>query len=110
MRTSITAAVACAAASLLVACGNPVPDPGPDLTRLPSVPGTQVGGVSDTSVPKADTVVSPVPATQVDPAAARANRAMTPAQESSAMPMPGQNNDHSAPLTPAKAASGTLKP
>lgn len=109
MRTSITAVFACAAASLLVACSKASPEPGPDLAHLPKVPGTQAGGVSDSSVPKADTVISPVPATQADPAAARANRTMSPAQESSAMPMPGQNNDHSAPLTPAGPASGTLK-
>jgi hypothetical protein len=30
---------------------------------------------------------------------------MTQSQESSAMPMPGQNNDHSAPVGPAKRAS-----
>ena len=109
MRKSFTAVAVCAATSLLLACNKPIPDPGPDLTRLPSVPGTQSGGSSDSSVPKADTVLSPAPATQTDPAAARSNSAMTPAQESSAMPMPGQNNDHSAPLTPAKPASATLR-
>jgi hypothetical protein len=30
---------------------------------------------------------------------------MSRAQESAAMPLPGQNNDHSAPLIPAKPAS-----
>jgi hypothetical protein len=30
---------------------------------------------------------------------------MTRAQESSQMPIPGQNNDHSAPVVPAKPAS-----
>ena len=40
------------------------------------------------------------------PPAGRTNRAMTGAQESNAMPLPGQNNGHSAPLTPPKRASG----
>lgn len=108
MRTSLTALATCAATSLLLACSKPTPDQGPDLTRLPSVPGTQSGGSSDSSVPKADSVFPPAPAAQTDPAAARSNSTMTPTQESSAMPLPGQNNDHSAPLTPAKPASGTV--
>jgi hypothetical protein len=41
-----------------------------------------------------------------DAASVRSNSTMTRAQESNAMPMVGQNNDHSAPLTPANRASG----
>lgn len=59
---------------------------------------------ADTSVPPADTVAMPsaVPAGPTS-AAGRSNKAMTAAEESGAMPMPGQNNDHSAPTAPAKA-------
>lgn len=61
----------------------------------------------DTSVPAADSVLTPAPgASQPDAAAARSNRGMTAAQESSAMPMAGQNNDHSAPVATGKRASG----
>jgi hypothetical protein len=35
----------------------------------------------------------------------RSNNTMSATQESTAMPMPGQNNDHSAPLGPARRAS-----
>jgi hypothetical protein len=41
----------------------------------------------------------------LDATAGRTNGTMTRAEESSAMPMPGQNNDHSAPIGPAKRAS-----
>ncbi len=59
------------------------------------------------SVPSAETVLAtPATATKLDPTTGRSNSAMSRAQESTAMPMPGQNNDHSAPLTPPKAGSG----
>ncbi len=70
-----------------------------------SAPDTAVG--SNTSVPDAASVLKPGDATKADPAAGRSNGAMTRAQESGAMPLPGQNNDHSAPLPPARRASGT---
>ena len=73
----------------------------PDLT-LPRTPST------DASLPSASTVFN-APATAADPAAsvpqARANAEMTAAQESRAMPMPGQANDHSVPVVPPKAAA-----
>lgn len=47
----------------------------------------------------------PTTAGKADPAAGRSNSTMTRTQESGAMPLPGQNNDHSAPLTPANPAS-----
>ncbi len=69
----------------------------------PASPHT--GPTTDVSVPPANAVLAPALATPVDPTAGRSNKAMSRAQESSAMPMPGQNNDHSAPLPPAKRAS-----
>ncbi|MDC8773380.1 hypothetical protein [Roseateles albus] len=73
-------------------------------------------GVSNPSVPAADTVLgamgamgvtgAPATATKPEPTAGRFNGSMSRAQESSAMPMPGQANDHSAPPTPPKASSG----
>ena len=68
-------------------------------TSTPAVPS-----VSDPSVPPANSVVSPatVPTAQ-DAASGRATGTMTKAQESSAMPMPGQVNNHSTPaLDPVK--------
>lgn len=68
---------------------------------------TPVGAAaSDTSVPPADSVLVPAVAAKADPAAGRSNKSMSRTQETGAMPMPGQNNDHSAPLTPDKPASG----
>lgn len=63
------------------------------------------GSAGDNSVPPAASVVAPATQARPDPTAGRSNGAMSPAQESGAMPMPGQNNDHSAPLRPAAPAS-----
>jgi hypothetical protein len=61
---------------------------------------------ANNTVPPADSVVGPVTeAPKADAAPGRSNSTMTRAQESSAMPMAGQNNDHSAPLTSEKRAS-----
>ncbi len=60
-------------------------------TSTPVVPS-----VSDRSVPPANSVVSPATApTAQDAASGRATGTLTKAQESSAMPMPGQVNNHS---------------
>ena len=86
---------------------------GPLFPALPHVepikvePGTtQQSPAPNTTVPSADSVVGPASETpKADAAAGRTNSSMTRAQESSAMPMAGQNNDHSAPLASARAAS-----
>ncbi len=69
-----------------------------------SAPAT--AGGPDPSVPDASSVLTPGSTPRADAPAGRTNSAMTPAQESGAMPMPGQNNDHSAPQAPARRASG----
>jgi hypothetical protein len=61
-------------------------------------------------VPAADAVVTPATATKADAPAGRTNSSMTREQESSKMPLPGQNNDHSAPLSPAKPAKPASGP
>ncbi len=98
-------AACCLAALALVtlgACSKAEPEP--PVAVVVGFPGS--GPAGDTSVPAADSVLSP-PASEVktDTAAGRSNKAMSGAQESGAMPMAGQNNDHSAPLAPAKRAS-----
>lgn len=118
MRLLITKTTLCMAAATLVACGKPAPGtPTPSPTPYPTPPSMSTvaadktasaptgGAAKDASLPAAETVLTPATATKVDPAAGRSNKAMTNAQESSAMPLPGQNNDHSAPLPPAKRAS-----
>jgi hypothetical protein len=98
---------------LLGAC-----DPRPDPLPAPKVEAVQkgvdpsqasgvaTGGTGDTSVPKASSVVDAASnAPGADTSAGRSTTAMTPTQESTAMPMAGQNNDHSAPAVPARRAS-----
>jgi len=84
---------------------TPAEFPVPPTGAAPVLPSATPAIEGDTSVPSASSVFAPAPAASVDPAAGRANKPMSQAQESTAMPMPGQNNDHSAPLTPAKPAS-----
>ena len=78
------------------------------------------GAAGDASVPPAEDVFSksqsgsqsapgatPAPA----PASTRSNSKMSRAEESAAMPMAGQNNDHSAPTAasaPASSVGGAL--
>lgn len=82
-----------------------------DAAAPPPLPARAETGLTpasapDTSVPAADSVLNPAPgASQPGAAAVRSNAGMTPAQESSAMPMAGQNNDHSAPVAAGKRAS-----
>ena len=93
--------------------GNPADVSGksvPSVTQ--AVPGTQSGIAGSTSVPAAETAVAPSALKPADTASSgRTNSEMSRAQESSAMPMPGQVNDHSAPLVtdkppaPARRAS-----
>ena len=104
--------LACIALALLVsACSKRDPE-----NNTPATPATPAqfpatapanARSTDASVPPADSVAMPAGnAPRADATAGRAHTAMTRREESSAMPMPGQNNDHSAPLAPAKRASG----
>lgn len=84
------------AATLLAGCSDTVvPTPTP-VMQLPAA------SASDTSAQT--TLVGTVPAgpTREDPANASATPTdLTKAQQSSAMPMPGQANDHSTPASKA---------
>lgn len=93
---------------LLGACDKAPSDPPSPMTAPASAgnaPATDGG--RDPSVPDAGSVPAPLPAPKADAAAGRSNSTLTPAQESGAMPLPGQNNDHSAPQAPARRASGS---
>ena len=106
--TPLTICIAAAAALLATACGKGPPSvaaPGSavesqaDAARVPSP-------VADPSVPAASAVLqAPAGATRTAAPGVRSNDAMSAAQESSAMPMAGHANDHSAPQAPAKPAS-----
>jgi hypothetical protein len=56
-------------------------------------------------LPPAASVVTPVPGVPQPASGVRTNDALTRAQETTAMPVPGQNNDHSAPLATDSGAS-----
>ena len=107
MRALMTLAALCLSTMLLGACdkGRPTPPmPTVEPVKAEAV-GTQPA-VTTPSVPAADSVLAPGNNTpKPDPTAGRTNTRMTRAEESSAMPMPGQNNDHSAPVSPARRAS-----
>jgi hypothetical protein len=109
MRTHASTLVAlCFSALLLNACdrGQLGPTrPKVEVNKVESGTATQSPALN-TTVPAADSVVSPANQTpKAGVATGRSNSAMTRAQESSAMPMAGQNNDHSAPLKSEKGAS-----
>ena len=88
-------------AALLAACdGNRA---APALENAAS-PTTVPTPVADSSVPSAKSVLTP-PAGAAPPTGSRTNAPLTAAQESTAMPMAGQANDHSAPKAEAKPAS-----
>lgn len=90
----------------LGACDKtPSRPPAPIVEPVQVDSGTAAGPAGSTSVPSADSVFAPASAPKADAAAGRSNSALSAAQQSTAMPMPGQNNDHSAPLGPAKRAS-----
>lgn len=111
MRMLITASTLCLVAAGLAACGKPAPETRSPLPRAATAPEPSspppmtAGAASDASLPAAETVMTAPADTKIDPAAGRSNKAMTRAQESTAMPLPGQNNDHSAPLPAPKRAS-----
>jgi len=91
----------------LSACSRTAPEPPtPSVTPAPDLTAPSTAGAGDASVPAAASVVRPVAGAKADAAAGRSLGAMSPAQQSAAMPLPGQNNDHSAPLPGAPRASG----
>jgi hypothetical protein len=118
MRTPWAAAVVCLLAAGLIGCQKTpdasrpaVPDAAAPGTAK-TFPGTQSESPTTTSVAPGEVGVAPATAKASEPAASgRTNNSMTRAQESNAMPLPGQNNDHSAPLPkPASSAPRTGTP
>lgn len=108
MRNALFMLTFCGAALVLGGCSQESARPPVQLPATAAVdtqPAAAASSSVDPSVPPVATVMSPPNETKVDPTAGRTNKAMTGVQESTAMPMPGQNNDHSAPLSPAKGAS-----
>ncbi len=107
MNNPFTLIALCACVLGLSACDKTPPIPPTPTVNKPLVnESVATAGSVDLSVPPTESVLSPAAATKADPTAGRStNTTLSAAQESTAMPMPGQNNDHSAPLGPAKRAS-----
>ena len=107
LRSPFATTAICPATLLLSACSKTPPSPTPPPAYpAPLESAAAPAGSQDPSVPPTASEITPALPTKPDPTAGRTNRTMTKAQESNAMPLPGQNNDHSAPLTPPKRASG----
>jgi len=103
---SILACCGLAWLGLLAGCDPRRSDP-PKPAVMPS---QGVGSISpaaggDTSVPPAASVVGVSPPAVPAAPPGRTNSTMTRAEETGAMPLPGQNNDHSAPLAVPKPAA-----
>lgn len=101
MQTTRAAVALVWAACLLAACDKLAEPPPPRAGGgLPAVPLS----TPDPSVPPVPSVLTaPTTATAKDAASGRSTGTLTPAQESTAMPMPGQVNNHSSTaLDPVK--------
>ena len=114
MRTRASILIALGVSALVLsAC-----DKGPLRPTVPKVEANKVEAdaanrapVGSTTVPAAASVIDHSrPQPKADVAEGRSNSAMTRAQESSAMPVAGQNNDHSAPLKSEERASAPKTP
>ena len=114
-------AIALSAALLLAACSQDHASPPKPITKDAGATPATMNAAGDASVPAAGTVLSttensPKAAAAAAAAtgattaaeAARSNRTMSRAEESAAMPMAGQANDHSAPA--AASAPSRVKP
>lgn len=88
MQPSLGLAAVCAGLLIMGGCDNTTTAPTPPMVNPP--------------LPTAVPALPPVHAAPADPAKQPVDGTRAPAQTSKSVPMPGQNNDHSAPLTPAK--------
>ena len=104
---SATVFAALLATLALVACQKrPAEPPKPEAQQAPAMPIPNPGSTVDSSLPSAASVLPPASdAPRAATPAGRTNRTMSASQESTAMPLPGQANDHSAPMAPAASSS-----
>src|SRR3990167_12853 len=89
---------------LLSACDKtPVVPTAPDANQpAPNEYGATQGPATDPSLPRAESAFPPGTNARTDPALGETDGTRKPKQESDVKLLPGQNNDHSAPLSPAK--------
>lgn len=98
MKTPLTLTALCAGALLLAGCDKTTPKPPePRIDQAGPGFGTTAETTTNPQVPPAETVF---PAGSTQPQATRTDGLRRPALEAPAnTPLPGQNNDHSAPLS-----------
>ena len=96
----------CASVLSLGACDRrPTAAPAPLAdTPVAADAGSRAGAGGDPSVPSTESAFPTASARKADPTVVVSDGERNPAQESKGLPMPGQNNDHSAPLDTAKRA------
>lgn len=97
----------CAGVLCLGACDKTPTDPPTPMVDKPvaTAPGVTGGPASDPSLPSAESVLSQGNVTKADPTPVRSDGTRNPGQDATATPLPGQNNDHSAPISSARPAS-----
>lgn len=103
MKTPMTLIALSACLMLLAACEKTTPaPPTPMLTQpVAAEPGATTDVAAQPSVPSAASVLPPLNADPVDPALGETDGTRKPKLASDEQLLPGQNNDHSAPLSPA---------
>lgn len=103
MNTPLTLIALCACVVLLGACDKTPEAPTAPVVNQP-VPdgyGATAGPASDPSLPPAESVFPPGAEARTDPALGETDGTRKPKQASEQKLLPGQNNDHSAPLSSA---------
>jgi hypothetical protein len=107
MRTPFAVIVLFASVLSLGACDKAsTTPPTPQADRpLPAGSDARAGPVGDPSVPSAESALGPANTSKANPTVVAKDGERSPAQVSKGVPLPGQNNDHSAPLDTAKRAS-----
>ena len=103
MNTPLTLIALSACVVLLGACDKTTPAPPTQMLSQPVAAESAATARSEanTSVPSAAAVLLPANDAQADPALGTTDGTRKPKQESDEKLLPGQNNDHSAPLSPA---------
>lgn len=104
MKTPFAVIALCAAVMSLSACDKTAPTPPKPTMDNPAPTGSGVPPppVADPSLPPAESVFPPGSDAKSDPALGETDGTRKPKEESEEKLLPGQNNDHSAPLSPPK--------
>lgn len=108
MKTPMTLIALGACVVLLSACDKtpqPLPTPllnAPGLTGSSQPLGPPLGPPNDPSLPSAESVFPPGSTTSPNAASTETDGTREPKQAATGVLEPGQNNDHSAPLSTAK--------